>query len=212
MCRFLLVKSSFPQKPQKILTLFAQMAQSSRAPDGDIQGDGWGIVFLKDNLWQRHVSLNPIWESTSTFSQFPSTNIFLAHARSSSFPQDKGRLNYNQPYINQNSAFVFNGLLENVSLPFSLSGQIGAQKIWSLIQKFGFTKSIILLNQYAKNIPALNLSLCDQKSFSVYSQFQSHPNYYSLHLHQSKNITLVCSEPLSAFQFKILKPKQIHVF
>ncbi|MBI3954995.1 hypothetical protein HY338_01010, partial [Candidatus Gottesmanbacteria bacterium] len=50
MCRFLLVRSKIKIKPEKLLQDFAGMCQKSRAPDGDWQGDGWGIASKISNF------------------------------------------------------------------------------------------------------------------------------------------------------------------
>src|SRR3989344_4992469 len=135
MCRFLLVKSKKLIKPQKLLLQFAQMAKKSRALDGDWQGDGWGVAY-KNQKWEIHKSLNPIWQDENTFNKFPKTDLFLVHARSASFPKDRGVIEFNQPFIYKNYAFVFNGLLRGVRLPMKVSGRIGAEKIWFLLKKY----------------------------------------------------------------------------
>ena len=137
MCRFLLCKSKQPINPKKILCSFAKMAEKSKAYDGDWQGDGWGFSWLEDNKWQEYRALKPVWEEQEKFSKFPESYIFSIHARSASFPQHKNNIEYNQPYINESYSYVFNGLLKGVTL--SLPGDIGAQKIW------------LLLNYYLKN-------------------------------------------------------------
>src|SRR3990167_11442589 len=130
MCRFLLCKSKQPIDPKKILGSFAKMAETSKAYDGDWQGDGWGFSWLENNKWHEYRSLKPIWKEKNKFSKFPRSYIFSIHVRSASFPQHKNNIEYNQPYINEFYSYVFNGLLRGVTL--SLSGDIGAQKIWLL--------------------------------------------------------------------------------
>ena len=134
MCRFLLVKSKKSVKPHKFLASFALMAKKSKAYDGDWQGDGWGIVWMANKKWNIFKSLSPIWEDEHKFPDFPSTTIFAIHARSASFPQHKNNLEYNQPFINDSTVFVFNGLLKGVNLPYKVPGIIGAQKIWFLLK------------------------------------------------------------------------------
>ena len=99
MCRFALLKTTAPTRLQEVLGRFSTMAQASRAPDGDLQGDGWGVTWRQNGAWQRHASLNPVWESRSEFSRLPETDLFLVHARSASFAQGKNNVAFNQPFI-----------------------------------------------------------------------------------------------------------------
>jgi len=208
MCRFLLVKSQKPIKPERLLTQFAKMAENSRAYDGDRQADGWGIAWLDNQKqWQLKKSLTPIWEEIDSLSRFPDGNIFLVHARSSSFPGDKGFITYNQPYIDNQYAFVFNGLLKGVSLP-EIPGNIGAEKIWFLLKRelknndaltaLENTKKLLLKN--SKEIIAFNIGLADSQKSKIYSlcYFTKYPQYYQLHTSKTSSLEIICSENLSS--------------
>jgi len=220
MCRFALVKTTVATQPQDFLNRFADMAQASRAPDGDIQGDGWGISWREDNSWKRHTEVSPIWESRNEFSQFPETHHFLVHARSASFTKDKDNVEYNQPYTSANLAFVFNGLLKGMKFPRPLAGDIGAQKIWSLSQELvcenemGTAIKMVTkeLNKYAREVQALNIGVSDGQKFYVYCQFSNNSEYYTLHAHKSPEITIVSSEPLQGYAFDPLEPEKVHAF
>lgn len=206
MCRFLLVKSQKPIKPKELLTQFAEMAKDSRAYDGDRQDDGWGIAWVDNQKqWKLNKSLFPIWEEENNFDQFPSTKIFVAHARSSSFPKDKGILAYNQPYVDGEYSFVFNGLLKGVSLP-EIPGNIGAEKIWYLLKRelkknnvcnaLERTKKLLLEN--SKEIIAFNVGLASSKKDKIYSlcYFTKYPEYYRLYEYRNQEIEITCSEIL----------------
>lgn len=207
MCRFLLVKSKKPIKPGELLIKFAQIAKSSRAYDGDRQDDGWGIAWVDNQKqWKLKKSLLPIWEEINCFKQFPATEIFVVHARSSSFKKDKGILEYNQPYINEEYSFVFNGLLKGVSLP-NVPGNIGAQKIWYLLKKelkknnplnaLEKTKKLLLKN--SKEVIAFNVGLASLRKGKIYSlcYFTKYPQYYQLHVFKNQSLEIICSESLS---------------
>src|SRR5437879_4414407 len=86
MCRFALIQSQQPIEPKPFLTAFAEMAEKSKAPDGDRQADGWGIAWLEGNRWRSHKSLLPIWNDSKMFESFPKTSAFLVHARSAFLP------------------------------------------------------------------------------------------------------------------------------
>jgi predicted glutamine amidotransferase len=136
MCRFLLARSKEKFNAVALLEKFSMMSKKSKAYDGDWQGDGCGISWFENNEWKSKTSIEPIWEIAEEFSNIPQTTHVVIHARSASFPQHKGILEYNQPYIWQNYSFVFNGLLKGVTLPYQIEGKIGAQKIWSIIKKY----------------------------------------------------------------------------
>lgn len=204
MCRFLLVKSKIPIKPSTLLTQFAKMAKTSKAPDGDWQGDGWGIAWVDgNNHWQLKKSLLPIWQTTQFFSRFPKTSTFVVHARSASFPSHKGIIDFNQPFVSGSYAFVFNGLLKGVSLP-DIPGKIGAEKIWHLLQKelqknspseaLKKTKALLLKN--SKEIIAINIGLASFHRVYALNYFTKYPNYYALHRYQKNGLEIISSEPL----------------
>ena len=210
MCRFLLCKSKQPINPKKILSSFSEMAEKSKAYDGDWQGDGWGFSWLEDNKWKEYRSLKPIWKEKDKFSKFTESNIFSIHARSASFPQHKNNIEYNQPYINKSYSYVFNGLLKGVTL--SLPGNIGAQKIWLLLnvylKKINLTQSLYkvtdILKNNSLNIQALNIGVAGKNTISAYCHFNAHPNYYSLQYSDNSNIKIICSEIIDGFIFKSL--------
>lgn len=207
MCRFLLVKSKKTINPKALLIKFAEMAKKSRAYDGDRQDDGWGIAWVdSQKQWQLKKSSSPIWEEVNSSDQFPSTEIFVVHARSSSFPKDKGILAYNQPYIDGEYSFVFNGLLKGVSLP-KIPGDIGAEKIWYLLKKelkksnvhnaLEKTKKLLLEN--SKEIIAFNIGLATSEKGKIYSlcYFTKFPKYYQLHTFKNQSLEIICSEVLN---------------
>jgi predicted glutamine amidotransferase len=220
MCRFALVRTTALTQPQDFLNRFADVAQASRAPDGDIQGDGWGMSWREGSGWKCHADSCPIWEARETFSRFAETKLFLVHARSASFTKDKNNVEYSQPYVSNNLAFVFNGLLKGMKFPRPLVGDIGAQRIWSLLLEFtsgNETKTAIEmttkeLNKYAREVQALNLGVSDGEKLYVYSQSSSYKEYYTLHIHTDPGITIVSSEPLWGETFKSLEPNRVHVF
>jgi len=210
MCRFLLYKSKEPSVITDMLNAFARMAEKSRAYDGDSQCDGWGISWLENNTWHTYKSVRPIWEDVNSFTQFPSSTLYTIHARSASFPQHKNNIEYNQPYIDNTYSFVFNGLLKGVTL--SIPGNIGAQKIWNLLNGQLKTKkvdvscpsAVEILKKNARVVQALNMGLAYKGSIAAYSTYAEHPLYYSLHYVDEPSFKLICSEPIEGFSFKTL--------
>ena len=211
MCRFFMVKSQIPIRPEEILLKFAKMAQTNNTPDGEWQGDGWGVCWLSnDNQWRLKKSIRPIWEDQVYFPFFPSSRLICAHARSATFTHHKGSLAYNQPFVQGSYAFVFNGFLKKVSFPKPVAGEIGSQKIWNilleLLKNFPPRQSLIELNKLlekrAHHIPALNIGLCDKTNIFAFGRCQSNQFYYQLQFYSSPSLKILSSAPLEGFDFQ----------
>jgi len=206
-CRFLMVKSAGPFAPAAMLESFAEMAEKSRAPDGDRQADGWGIAWPDgDGGWIVRKSIRPVWEDAGAFAEIPASSAFVVHARSASFPDQKNVLDYNQPYASKKAAFVFNGLLRGVALPFPVEGRIGAQKIWSLLSSGNgggpaarLQTAVEVLVSHAREVQALNLGLFEGGRMFAFCRDTGNGGYYRLHGHSSPGLAMVCSEPLRGF-------------
>ena len=227
MCRFLLVRSKDKIKPEKLLRDFAVMCQKSHAPDGDWQGDGWGIALrqrsgqasIKETKWEVYKSLKPIWEDTDKFQQFGETVIFVAHARSSGFPQQKGVIEYNQPYVSDNLCFVFNGMIRGVTLPIPLEGKIGAQKIFSLILQKMYEKEMgevlqevdKLIMSNAKKVEGMNIGVVFNDKFYVLCEYENNTEYFGVKYFQDESLSLICSEPIGEYDWKVMKKGEVLV-
>lgn len=134
MCRFLIIKSKKKIKPAKLLKEFALMCKKSLAPDGELQKDGYGIAWYDGKTWQLKKSLAPIWEEQDLFGEIPETNLLAAHARGAGFDEDRGDIDFNEPFIYGDLCFIFNGMIRGVRLNRKLEGKIGSQKLFSLIK------------------------------------------------------------------------------
>lgn len=208
MCRFALVRTASQEKPETLLNDFADMAQKSKALDGDWQGDGWGIAWIEKGEWKQYKSLKPVWEDQNTFHTFPKTNIFLIHARSASFPKDKGNIEFNQPYIYKNYAFVFNGLLKGVRL--AAPGRIGAEKIWNILKnnlvrfspEEALQKTTDVLIKNTQQVNALNVGLSDGKKLYSFCYYTMHPEYYNLQMSKNGSKEIVSSEKIGIENFQ----------
>lgn len=211
MCRLLMIKSQQPLRAGEILVKFAEMAERSRAPDGDWQGDGWGVGWLdQGGNWRVRKSLRPVWKEKDALRHFPASSFFLGHARSASFSHQKDVLEYNQPYIKDSYGFVFNGLLEGVAFPLPVAGRIGSQKIWSLLWAgLGWSnpeESLMELAgnlvRYSRRVQALNIGLGGQGRLYAYCRYEGDGVYYQLQFHDSPDLQMVCSEALAGFDFQ----------
>lgn len=217
MCRFALIKSKNKIRPQEILCKFAAMAKKSRAYDGDWQGDGWGISWLDDKNWQVKKSLKPIWEDESIFDQFPATHIFIIHARSASFPEHKGLIEYNEPFVNNKVAFVFNGRIRRVRFSKNIPGKIGAQKIFFILNRLlKKNKPLVVLQKFAgllkdnvRDPQACNIGLSDKQNIYALNIYNNHPEYYTLHYFNTPDLKIICSEKLEGYEFKPMQPEEL---
>ena len=218
MCRFLMVKSQTPFQSGEILKKFADMTKNSRALDGDWQGDGWGISWISSSQeWCIKKSIQPIWEEVHIASYIPESKLTMVHARSASFPNHKNVLDYNQPYIREPYAFVFNGFLRGVSFPRPVIGNIGSQKIWNilydLLMQFSPEESLVrtkeLLKRNSRLLQAMNIGLCDKKSMYAYCYYSEHPEYYNLHIYQSPSLKIISSEALKGYDFTPVIPDKV---
>jgi predicted glutamine amidotransferase len=206
-----MMRSEAPLRPMGLLEKFADMASRSRSPDGDRQADGWGVAWLDERGgWSVRKSLNPIWTETYDFSNIPPCQILAAHVRSASFPEHKRVVEFNQPFLVDSYAFVFNGLLQGVSFPFPVEGRIGSQKIWSLLQQSingggpaaGISALVRQLESGAREIQALNLGLFQGRRLFVYCRQAGVGPYYQLKIHRTPALTLVCSEALAGLRWQ----------
>src|SRR3989338_2851170 len=217
MCRFLLVKSKEIVKPEKLLKEFALMCQKSHSPDGDWQGDGWGVSWEEDGEQKIYRSLKPVWDDKDKFSQIPQTNYLIVHARSSGFPDQKGIIEYNQPYTSDGLTFVFNGMVRGVKIPYPLEGKIGAQKIFSLLQIFlrknnpaAALESINgFLMSNSKKIEGLNLGIMKDKNLYALCQYENNPEYFTLNYYSNNSISMISSLDFGAFSWKKMKKGEI---
>jgi predicted glutamine amidotransferase len=192
---------------------FSQKCKESK----EWQGDGWGICWLNSkNEWEVFKSLSPIWEETEKFKQFPKSKIFLIHARSSTFDKDKGNIEFNQPFVEKEIAFVFNGEIRGVK-GIEISGKIGSQKIFNLIMKylpeFGIKNSILKVKEkiikHSEKVKALNLGICDKRNFFVLSYYTCEKDYYELNYFLNSQFSIISSEEVLKFNFKTLKNGEI---
>lgn len=219
MCRFLLVRSKNKIEPTKLLKEFAFMCSKSRTSDGDWHGDGWGFAWRKEGKWELRKSLLPIWEEKDIFSKFPKTNLFVVHARSAGFPQHRGDIDFNQPFIEDSLCFVFNGMIRGINLPIPLDGKIGAQKVFSLLQKTLMkdkTKNALrvvdrLILERAKKIEGMNIGLVQDDKFYILCEYEDNKEYFGLYYYKSGEITLVCSKPIGSYRWQIIEKGEIIV-
>lgn len=218
-----MVRSKRKMRPLELLEPFADMCRVSRAPDGDWQGDGWGIATevqsskFKIRKWDVYKSLRPIWEEQNTFHNFQETNIFIVHSRSAGFPEHKGVLAYNQPYVSDQLAYVFNGMIRSVSLPMKFEGSIGAQKIFSLIslrlQDKGLDGVLLyvrdVIRENARRVEGMNIGLIVGERLYALCDYEHNADYFSLRYYNDGELSMVCSEPVGEHKWHVMRKGEI---
>lgn len=217
MCRFLLIKSKQEINAHALLESFADMAEESRTAEGDRQGDGWGIAWRKKDKWQIYKSLKPIWEDRKKFAEVSHSDTFAVHARSASFANQVGTLEYNQPFINDEVCFVFNGVLKGVKLSRPVPGKIGAQKIFHLLReelkitppKKSLQKLDLLLRNNAQEIGGLNIGVIYNNQLFALCDFGRDSDYFSIRYSQNEDISLVCSAELPGYNWQTMNKGDI---
>ncbi len=216
MCRFLLVKAKNDINPKSLLKQFADMCKSSRTEEGDWQGDGWGVAWLnKKGKWQITKSLSPIWEEREKFANIPESKMLVVHARSASFNEHKGSINYNEPYLGGDYCYVFNGMLKGVRL--KAEGKIGAQKVWSLLQNEMVTKSPLqaleyinaTLKKHSREIKGLNIGFASKNNLFALCSKHGFGEYFTLRKLDSDDIQIVCSEEIGNYNFEKMKEGEV---
>lgn len=218
MCRFFLAHSTKPTNFQKLFKEFVYMSQKSRTSDGDRQEDGWGIGWRDEKgNWRSFKSLKPIWKQINFSKKLKPTTSLIIHARSASFARHKRNLNYNQPFLSDGMAFVFNGMLKGVKLNRKLKGEIGAQKIYELIKEELINnspqKSLAnvhkLLLSHTESIEGMNIGLSDGKKLFAISEFKGNSEYFKLRYYNGKAMKMICSEKIGDFKWQTLEKQKV---
>jgi predicted glutamine amidotransferase len=220
MCRFLIVRSKKKINPTEFLNPLSDLSEKSVAPNGDRQWDGWGVSWRNNEKWEVKKSLKPMWEDKESFAKIPATNILISHARGSGFIKDTGEIEFNQPFIDGNICYVFNGTIYKVKLAIPLNGKIGSQKIFSLI-KFELGKNepekalqVVdkLIMRNSEKVEGMNIGLVLGEKIYALNQYTNHENYYTLYYFDSPDLTMVSSEPFGEYEWKKFENGEVREF
>lgn len=202
-----------------LLQEFALMCEKSRTLDGDRQKDGWGVVWFENDSWKIIKSLKPIWEDQARFKDVSDSTTLVAHTRSASFPETKNNVDYNEPYIYNNYCFVFNGLLKGVRVKKRIPGEIGAQKVWSLLrdslERDSAEESLQnvqkILRNNAREIIGLNIGLSDGKNIFALCGKHTSSDYFTLRKIADDDLQIICSEEIGNYKFGRIKEGKVVV-
>ena len=109
MCRILCIASNERLSISKHLERFAKGCEESK----EYQGHGWGVTYLQDGSLETYRNIKPIWEDFDRV--FPSSTLFLVHARSA-FRDEGIVVENNMPFLDSQNCFIFNGELQGVNV------------------------------------------------------------------------------------------------
>ncbi len=206
MCRFLLVNTTEESNPRELVEDFSNHCQQSER----WQGDGWGISWLNNNRWNSKKSTQAIWADDLSLVDSISGSTFLIHARGSSFKKHKNNQSYNQPFTKEQYAFVFNGFINGVNLPYKIPGNIGSEKIFNLFLKHqSLEKLKQVLIEHSNVIEAINVGVCNKQSFQILNYFDGDPNYFQINYHQSSDLSLVSSMPFGNYNWQAMENGEV---
>jgi glutamine amidotransferase len=193
MCRLLAVRDAAPFAIGDLLEALARIAKASK----EYQGDGWGCAWWTGERWERYRSIRPIWEDD--LGRFGATTVLLGHARSA-FRNEGIEVENNMPFLDDRSAFIFNGELRGVSIV--APGRIGAEKLFRFIRRLGadsslerFRHALEVVRRRTKYVRAMNLVLATGPTLRVASWYSEDPDYFTLHLSRGDSRTMISSEP-----------------
>jgi predicted glutamine amidotransferase len=220
LCRFLIFSSKQETDISAILNSFATACEKSLAPDGERQGDGFGIAYKTGGTWQLQKSTSSIWEGRNIFNKLPKTKMVMAHARSATFSLGKDNLDYNQPFTDGQLGFVFNGTIKKMKTALKLEGEIGSQKLFSLIKLF-YAKNpeVNVLERIrdfvlrkAENIEGMNIGLVDKDNIEVLCQYSSNKEYFTIHYQENDDFIFISSEKFGDYDWSDLEKGEVKKF
>ena len=195
MCRLLAVRDTAPFPIAEMLEPLTAIAKASK----EYQGDGWGCAWWTGDRWERYRSIRPIWEDD--LDRFGMTTVLLGHARSA-FRNEGIEVENNMPFLDDRSAFVFNGELRGVSL--AVPGRIGAEKLFRFLRRLGadtgmdrFRHAVDVVRRRTHYVRAMNLVLATGPTLRLATWFSEEPDYFTIHVSREGARTVVSSEPFS---------------
>jgi glutamine amidotransferase len=191
MCRLLLVENPLGFDPAVHLEAFRLLSRQSR----EFQGHGWGCAWLgPDRKWKQYHNIQPVWEDHTSF---PSTPLFIAHARSA-FRDEGITIENNMPFTDGENMFVFNGELQGVKI--KAEGRIGAEKIFNTVKRFyrgdyaeATRRAVMVINRRTRYVRAMNFFLASSGEVQICSQFAQEPDYFQLSRAEAGDTRIICS-------------------
>jgi predicted glutamine amidotransferase len=169
------------------LTAFAEHAENNPGPEGNWQGDGWGVSWLDPlNNWREFKLFPPIWQNKDFLYMFTPSNTFMAHVRTLAVEEEYTSEENNMPYTNNELAFACDAdLLES---KVDSADKLVGLRLWEDIQKLDkknleqeFKKLCENINLEEKALKSANLVLCDKENVYVYCKYLAErKDYYQI--------------------------------
>lgn len=218
MCRLLAVCSPQPFDLDRYLEPFAEIARTS----SEYQGHGWGCGWMTSTGWRLYHGIDPVWEDPSPPRGY--TRLLVAHARSA-FRDEGIEVCNNMPFFDGRSLFLFNGELRGVRL--KEKGRIGAEKVFNFIKRFehgdmaeAMRKGIGIVERRTRYVRAMNIIIADAQAIHVTNRFNDSPDYFRMHVSDSPERLVVCSDPLprddsessGEGEWRSLAPNAVHTY
>lgn len=177
------------------LQSFAEGCRSSK----EYQGHGWGVCTRGEKGWNTYRCIKPIWEDDLDQFQHSHKDVFIAliHARSA-FKDEGIVLENNMPFVQEPTAFIFNGELRGVKL--KSTGRIGAEKMYNFILRMskgniqqGAKRALDVIEKRTDYLRAMNIVIADKATTIVSSRYSEDHEYFGLHTFKGSEIEGTCS-------------------
>ncbi len=207
MCR--MIAAPFGVKGETLIEPFVRMARGENALHEHNQsfgefrhGDGWGVVYAEGGTYHSYRSLKPCWDDL-TLQQFKNRIITLLHARRAS--RGNVTLENVHPFQHTHNAqtwyFCHNGTIkDHMERSPEMEGDTDSERYFHLLlnhlDESHLSESIDSVLSSLKSYTSLNAFLLNENRFYAINRFSKSPLYYTLHLHQGEERTLLSSEPL----------------
>lgn len=205
MCRLLFASSTEPLPVQDYFVHFQSVAKNNPGLSGDLQEDGWGLTYTDQNgSYVTIKNTQPIWDCDflDHFEPNTTSQFIMAHARSKSFDGDVVDEQFNQPFIDDDLAFMFNGEISKIKIP--LVGINGADKVFALVKRY-YDKNPDPLGKVRDQIKLAsesflgsNVIFSDKKhAYALCSYTRPDKDYYTLWLFEDTNTFVICSNQIT---------------
>lgn len=201
MTRFLVINKKERFDIEETLRIFAEASENNPTPDGNWQGDGWGISYVDPYLkWRGYKTFVSIWKCMDFFNIFMPSNIFMMHARTLEAEEQYVSEDHNMPYYNDEISFVFDGVEDEQQI--NLEDGYFFDKFWGKILQLDQNDFETGLRELCNGITlnkvglkAANFVISDKKNIYIYSKTENHNNaYYKLKYQINENQIIIASQ------------------
>lgn len=184
MSRFIFINKKQRFDIEENLKAFAALSEDNPTPEGNWQGDGWGISWVDPYLkWRDYRTFISIWKNTEFMHIFMPSNTFLLHVRTLEVAEEYISEEHNLPYSTDELTFVFDG--ELTSTEAIKESQLPADRIWEKIKSLNrenleseFRQLCESIDLEKENLKAANLVLSDKNNLYVYNKYNPEFEYY----------------------------------